>query len=339
MIGVNLNLKMLKVLSSDGVLGATQTSLVLVLLFQLVLVFPARVNQIVPIETMGGGAELDESLEQRMQGVHLVEAGADGQLWELWAEEAVAFKDRPVWEVYQTKVVFFGKDGAEFKVTGNVGEIDTSTKNITIRGNVVTHSSNGYTFRTVQVGFNASTRILDTTAEVDMDGPADRQGQGLRLTGQGMVADLKTGLMSIVKNVRAQRLISDGRTVLISSETAEFSSYHRRARFLGQVVMALDDMRVSGGVADFDYDMERKEIRTIDVSKGARISDQEKSATAKHLKINLDVDKYILSGRPRVMQGSDELQGERIVIEDRGRRVKVEKARAKVDEKSFEESP
>jgi len=103
--------------------------------------------------------------------------------------------------------------------------------------------------------------------------------------------------------------------------------------------MAIDDMRVSGGVADFDYDPEKKVIRTIDVSGGARVSDNEKSATAKQLKINLDVDRYILSGRPRVMQGADELQGERIVIEDRGRRVRVEKARAKVDERSFEDTP
>ena len=68
------------------------------------------------------------------------------------------------------------------------------------------------------------------------------------------------------------------------------------------------------------------------------MSDAEKFATAENLNVQFEQDKYVFKGHPRVVQDNDEMRGDEIVFLEGGKKVLVQKVRAKVDEKSLEKA-
>ncbi|MGE0762518.1 MAG: LPS export ABC transporter periplasmic protein LptC [Bdellovibrionales bacterium] len=309
--------------------------LVFVLVMQVVVLAPQNVNE--RRKSLGSLPNAPSAdIEQAMRGVHLVETSEGAREWELWADEAVAFKNRNVWELKQVKVVLFAENGVEFTVTGDRGEIETQTKNLQIAGSVVTKSSNGYLFKTETVNYSSEQRRLLSPGAVEMTGPKDLKGHRLALKGEGLDADLKSSLINIKSGVRAERQLPPDRTVVIRSDGARFSGKERLAKFLGNVIMDMDDMRITGPEAEFEYDANKEIVKSIAVKGGVKVSDSEKWATSQNLKVHFEEDKYIFRGNPRVVQDSDELRGEEIVFLDGGRKVLVQRARARVDERSLE---
>lgn len=319
----------------------TLAILIAFLILQIVILAPQPVNVDSDSSTgVGKNKNLPSSppngAEQAMRGVHLIEATEGTQEWELWSEEAFAFKTRNVWELKKVKVILFGEKGVQFTVRGEQGEIETSNKNLSITGDVVTHSSNGYIFKTQTVGYESKTRVLHSPGQVEMMGPVEDDQSRLLLTGEGMKANFHTSLIEIDHSVRAEKNISKQKKhMIIKSDGAQFSGQKRLAKFLGNVVIDMEDMRVTGPEAEFEYDSKGQNIKSIAIKGGVRVSDTEKWATSQDLKIFFDDNRFVFRGSPRVVQDNDELHGEEIIFLDGGKQVMVKKARAKVDEKAL----
>ncbi len=316
--------------------GCFLAVLVLVLVVQVAVIAPQNVNQTHQDEPVTVAGEDPADVAQLMKGVHSVGTTESRRDWELWADEAIAFNSRSLWKLKRVKVVLFAENGVEFTVTGAEGEIETDTKNLRVSGQVLTKSSNGYQFMTETVSYDAKNRTLVSPGLVEMIGPKDVQGSRLSLKGDGLNADLNSSLISIARSVRAQRTIPPNRTLVIKSDGAQVSGQQRMAKFVGNVVMDMDDMRITGPEAEFEYDPKRELVKSIYVKGGVKVSDTEKWATAQNLKVQFEDDKYIFKGNPRVVQDTDELRGEEIVFLDGGRKVLVQRARAKVDERTLE---
>ncbi len=302
--------------------------------------FALLVSQVVliwPTQLVRPGLSLAEEVEtswngvdQSMSGMHMVETSDGVQEWELWAEDARSYKAQERIILNAVKAKFFGKDDIIFTVTGRTGEVDTKTKNLKIEGDVHTTSSNGYLFQSQSTHYSSEQRLLTTPDPVEVFGPRDGQGFNLTLRGRGMTADLNTSLVSIHSHVRAEKRVEEGRTAYIRSESAVVSGADNRARFLGRVVLDLDDMRVTGPSAEFQYDAQLDLVRSILVEGGARVSDSEKWATSHNVLMDFASDTLTMRGSPKVVQGGDELYGEEIVFLDKGQRVQVKGAKAKV---------
>lgn len=316
--------------------GYILAGLVAVLVFQLVVVLPRAVNEPNVPEAEALQEHVEADVEQGMDGVHSVEIKDGEREFELWAQQGLAFKTRNVLELRQVRVLFFAKNGVEFTVTGEQGEIETKTKDISISGNVVTKSSNGYVLRTQKVNYDSAGRTLVSHSSVEMVGPKDTEGHVMILRGEQMSANLTDALIIVRKNVRAEKTFEKERRVVIHSDESQFSGKERMARFNGNVIIDMDGMRITGPDAEFEYDSSRELVKSIFVKGGVRVSDTEKYATAQNLKVEFEEDKFIFKGNPRVVQDSDELRGEEIIFLDGGRKVQVMKARAKVDAKSLE---
>ncbi|MNL10806.1 hypothetical protein D3C87_1316180 [compost metagenome] len=63
------------------------------------------------------------------------------------------------------------------------------------------------------------------------------------------------------------------------------------------------------------------------------MSDVDKYATSESVNLDLLADKYVFKGRPKVIQNNDELSGEEIIFLEGGKKVKIERARAKMEKK------
>lgn len=280
----------------------------------------------------GGANDVDQSL----QGMHMIETQEGGKEWELWSDKAERIKEKDLLKLTKVKTIFFAKSGVTFTVTGEKGFVEVKTKNLRMEGNVVTQSSNGYTFVTDYVNYTSKDKSLKTDSPVEMTGPTDKDGPGMKLTGKGMESQMQDGTMEILNNVHANKTFND-RKVDIRSHHAQFNAHDRSAKFLGDAVLDMATMRITGPEAKFDYDAKTDQIRTLSVV-NAKVSDTDKWATADNLKVDFSQNKFVFLGHPRVVQNNDELKGEEIVFLDGGQRVQVHRARAKMDEKRMGKS-
>jgi LPS export ABC transporter protein LptC len=305
--------------------------LFVLLVVQVVILAPKTVDEPAPAASNGpitGPSQID----QAMHGVHLLEGREKEREWELWSDEALSFRALDRWKLKDVKVIFFGKNGVHFTVTGKTGVVETKTKNMKVEGNVVTRSSNGYVFKSETVEYLSHKRLLFSPTPVAMTGPADKQGQGLVLNGQRMELDVGTSLMTITGNVQAEKDFAQGKRLNIRSRSAQFSGKSKLARFYGNVIMDIDTMRITGPEAEFAYDASQEMVTSVLVKNGVRVSDLDKWATSDNLEVNFLNDSYVFQGKPRVVQNNDELVGEKIVFLDGGKRVQVEGARARMDQ-------
>lgn len=264
-----------------------------------------------------------DSIEQKMSGVHLVENNENQKGWELFASEATGTSDSQ-WVLKKVKVQFFSNDDSSFTVTGDVGEIDGASKDMIVRGNVETVSSNGYSFKTDSLRYVAKFKQMTSADPVLMKGPPDQKGAGFVLTGQGLLVDIKQNKMSILNQIETEKMI-DNKKFHLTSNFAEFSNKSHEALFSGDVKMNLGKTYVEAPKAYFKYSSVTKSLENILVQEGVRLFEEDKKATCNELDIDLMEDKMTLRGQPKVQQGEDEIRGQEIVFLDGGKKVKINK--------------
>jgi LPS export ABC transporter protein LptC len=309
-------------------------SLLLVfLLFEIIVIFPGRLEKNDNIEEQQKKlSKLSGTPEQVMKQINLVEAQHGHRDWELFAEVAEGTQEKAMWELKKVRVLFYTNEGVVYTVTGNRGQIDGKSKNMTIEGDVVTKSANGYEYRAEQVYYLAAERKIRTPGALSMIGPKDSQGQGLLLTGTRMTILVDNSKMLIDSEVRASKVLSDQRTLKIESDSAEFNGVDNEAKFLGRVKLSYDKMEIRGPLAIFSYKKGTNLLDSILMKGGIQAVDQQKFATAENMTVDVLTQKMVFRGQPRLVQNNDELNGEEIIFLEGGKKVKVEKVKVNANE-------
>lgn len=273
-----------------------------------------------------------KAVEQKMVGVHLVENVNNTKGWELRADEATGSSDE-LWVLKKVKVEFFNANESSYVVSGDVGEINGQTRNMTIRGHVITQSTNGYQFETEDLKYVADDKNLVSSSSVRMLGPDDKNGAGFELTGNGFKIDLAANKMYIQSNIEASKSI-EKKSFNVVSNAAEFSNKNQEALFSGNVRMSFDQTKITAPQAYFRYSEKQKMLQSILLKDQVMLKDEGKSAVCQQLLMNLIDDTMTLSGQPKVQMGEDEIQGEEIVFLEGGKKVKMNKV--KIDSKKVQ---
>ncbi|MGE3974885.1 MAG: LPS export ABC transporter periplasmic protein LptC [Bdellovibrionales bacterium] len=274
---------------------------------------------------------------QWIEGVHLIETSEGKKEWELRADRAMSAigsdKKQTNWELKKVNAKFFSQtdDGMFFTVTGDEGRVVTETRDMYVHGNVFVRSSNGYEFKTQSVNYDSKTKSLKTNDPVQMFSVGDSDGGAMDLTGVGLHASLEDHTMDVLQDVKLNRELKDGRKVVVRSEKARFYSKNKSADFSGRVIVDLGASRITGPFAKFQYDSEKKALSSMEVEGGVNLTDADKWATAKKVKMSFLKDQFVLTGSPRLVQDSEELVGDEIIFSDGGKKVEVNRGRAKFD--------
>ncbi len=272
---------------------------------------------------------------QIVRNAMMVDAKEDGKELELWADRAVRPKDREEWTLDDVRAKFYASNGVTYTVTGRNGGVTLPNYSLWVKGNVITKSSNGYTFKSESVFYDPKIKRLVAPTKITMEGPPDSNGSRLYLDGEDMVADLTTNQLNVNRNVRARRLVdgpsNEKKTAQIQSSRAVFSGRSNLAVFKGNVIVDFDTMRLTGPEAKFAYDPKVQSLDSMVVSGGVRVTDSDKSATSGSVSVFFKDDKYVFKGSPRVIQQQDELIGDEIVFLRGGKQVQVINAKAQVD--------
>ncbi len=266
-----------------------------------------------------------------MEGVHYVESRSGNRDWELFAETAEGSEGSGEWDLKNVKVFFYSSDKIEFTVTGAVGKIDAKSKDMRISGNVLTMSQNGYRLQTEAVEYQSQTRTIKSLDKVKMLGPTDGNGKGITVHGDWMEAIVDQNLMRIKNDVVAKKTLDDGKVFTVKSGTAEFLGNNREVKFLDQVAIEMDSMKLEGPEARFQYGDTPDMLKSVLVNGGVKVSDLDKYATSDSVSFDPGQNQFTLQGRPRVVQNNDEITGDKIILIDGGKKVKVEKMKARVE--------
>jgi LPS export ABC transporter protein LptC len=306
------------------------SALILLLFIEIWLGFPISLERGAE-EPVVQNKTASPTTDKRMEGIHMVESRSGNRDWELFAENAEGTEGESSWELNNVKVLFYSDDKIEFTVAGKQGKIDAKSKDMKITGQVITQSRNGYRFSTNTLSYLNSQRMMKSSDKVYMSGPPDRYGKGMVVEGDWLEAYIDTNTMKILNRVVAKKQLNDGKKFLVHSGTAEFSGKTKAVKFLEQVAIELDSMRMEGPEAQFQYKESADMLQTVMLKGGVKVSDLEKYATSESVKFDPAENRFTLSGNPRVVQDNDEISGEKIEFIDGGKKVKVEKMKARVE--------
>lgn len=316
-------------------------SLLVVLFIEVLIVFPSRlehedeaeVRARVAAQKKDGNQSKEEPaslLNQKMKSVHLVESRGGTRDWELFAATATGSQDTGNWQLADVRVLFYNKEKVEFTVTGDQGTIDYKSKNLSVVGNVITKSPNGYVFKTPSVYYNSQTRLIESPEEVLMYGPQENGIGAMDLQGRHMKVMVDQSKMLIQEKVSATKPDKDGKKIQITADRAEFSGKDKEAKFLGTVHITYDDMKMKAPEALFSYG-KLNILSEVKLSGGVSVNNTDKAATSDTVDLDLLANKYTFKGSPKVVQNNDELIGDQIIFLDGGKKVKVERVRARVE--------
>lgn len=307
-------------------------ALLVVLFVEVLLIFPEHIGRRSDESAAKPAAPVENLKDQKVQGVHLVESRSGANDWELFAEAAEGSQGQGAWELRNVRVLFYNGPTVDFTVTGQQGTIDMKTKNMLIRGAVSTTSANGYLFKTEEIRYNAGQRRMASPGHVYMKGPRDDQGDGFEVTGEGMFVEVGRSRMVIQRRVSGKKQMNDKRDLRIEAETAEFSGKNQQAHFQGTVRMRFGETRIESPEALFVNAAKGRGIGSVKLTGGVKVNDVEKFATSESLDLDLIANRFVFTGRPKVYQNNDEISGEQIIFLDGGKKVRVERVRAQLEE-------
>lgn len=307
------------------------------LFFEVLVVFPRQYEKSVEKETQEKVdiKKRETEANQTMSGIHLLESKAGQKDWELRAESAAGYGHDVKsnnWSLKKLDLLFYRQNSAQIDVKGNLGAIEAETKNIHLSGEVVAHTSNNYRFYSDKMDYISQGRLLKSPVPVHMVGPKLSAAEDLDVKGDELIVDIEKGVMTIEKKVNAIRNLPDGRHFKINCDQAEFSDKSNSAKFFGNVRMVYQDSTIRGKNANFDFDPKTRQLRSVLFMNGVEVENGDKTAAADMLQVDLLESKIVFRGHPRLKQDDDVLVGEEIIFFDGGKRVKIEKARARVED-------
>lgn len=132
-----------------------------------------------------------------LDGFHVTETAGDETRWDLKAARGEYFEDRQLTVLKDVELTFYTRDGRTLTLRGDQGELETGTKDVSIRGNVVATSSDGYRVQTAALQYTNGDRT------VRGDGPVALQSRQVDVSGVGVAIDVESQTVEIPSAVES----------------------------------------------------------------------------------------------------------------------------------------
>lgn len=308
------------------------TVLSLWLCFQTVLVLPRQLDDQSNVEVYSRQRGSD-SYDQLARGIHLVEVKGAEREWELWADQADKRSGFQDWDLVKVKAQFFGRDRLRYNVLGRQGSVAESQKDMEIVGDVRTISSEGYRIEAESLKYNSEDRTLETPGHVSLFGPpgASRSGSSFQMEGVGLKAFVEESTIVLEDQVVATVEEPGQPAVHISSQKVTLLGESKTVVFEGRVRITYQEMVLRAPRSTFYFERAGASgLSKAVLDRGVRMQDSLRQGSSQKLTIYPAEERAEMEGNPRVVQGEDVLQGDKIAFLQGGERVQVLRARGRV---------
>jgi LPS export ABC transporter protein LptC len=130
-----------------------------------------------------------------LEDIHYVETKGKKKEWELRAKSGQHFREVDYTTLEDLAVTFYAEGGRTITLKGKKGSMKEK-KEIKVWGDVVITSSDGYRVDTNSLRYDREKQQITT------EDPVTLEGKGVQVKGVGLVVDLKTKKISILRKVQ-----------------------------------------------------------------------------------------------------------------------------------------
>jgi LPS export ABC transporter protein LptC len=148
-------------------------------------------DEIIPEVKKDANTGADVTLED----IHYVETKGKTKEWELWAKSGQHYVQDDYSTLNDLTVTFYAEGGRVITLKGNKGSM-RQKKEIKVWGDVVITSSDGYRVATNSLLYDRDQQRITT------EDPVMLEGKGVQVKGVGLVVDLQTKKISILRKVQ-----------------------------------------------------------------------------------------------------------------------------------------
>jgi LPS export ABC transporter protein LptC len=148
-------------------------------------------EEIIPEVTKQANTGADVTLED----IHYVETKRKTKEWELWAKSGQHYIQEDYSTLNDLTVTFYAEGGRVITLKGDKGSM-RQKKEIKVWGDVVITSSDGYRVATNSLRYDRDQQRITT------EDPVVLEGKGVQVKGVGLVVDLKTKKISILRKIQ-----------------------------------------------------------------------------------------------------------------------------------------
>jgi len=137
-------------------------------------------------------------VDMQLDTVHYEQIDQEGRReWELSAKGAQYEKNNKKVALTEISVSFFSREGTVYKLAADRGELFTESQDVSLSGNVVAETAEGYKIRTDSIRYSGREKKVSTADPVAFD------SKDMVMTGRGMVIDLEEEKLYILDEVKA----------------------------------------------------------------------------------------------------------------------------------------
>ncbi|HSN04633.1 MAG TPA: LPS export ABC transporter periplasmic protein LptC [Nitrospira sp.] len=139
-----------------------------------------------------------EQADAKISEFAFTQTKGDVVQWKVEAKQARLFEREKRAILNEVEVTLYGQAGKELTVSGEEGSLDTATKDFVLANRtdpLVIETGSGYTIYTNHLAWTDATKILRT------DDPVRIVGNGLEITGRGLLGHMESEEFEVLDNV------------------------------------------------------------------------------------------------------------------------------------------
>lgn len=278
----------------------------------------------------------DDDYVHTLKTVHLVESFKDDKEWELFADSARNKASASAWLLQKVKVNFLDQEGRMTRVAGDEATFHSNERRLHIFGNVTVETQNGYLIKTKEIFYTSMDRQLFTLNEVAILRREDGGGRSLEgsfIEGGYMRTSMQNNEMLLGGNVKANKTLERGRKLSVLSGQARLSREQGSVEFYEEVEIAWGASRFSGEMAQFVYNEKLNQLEQVILTKNVRIQSEARYAICERAVLDIQSGITELSGRPKVVESGNQVEGDSIVLNHEDDTVSVTNMKANFEER------
>ncbi len=247
--------------------------------------------------------------------------------WKLIADSAQNDPTLNMWNIEKSEILLFKDNQQMVKIKAPVGYVDTKTKNLILKQEVISETLSGYKFKSVGLDYNSLEEKFNSEGQIEIEGP----NKSTILNGSSFSGDLKLGQVDITGPIYCEQAIPDYDKPIIKSNRASIDIENRHVTFTGQVLILVGDMTITAEEAEFEYNKIKGDLEVLVVRGKVFASQPTQSASADLLEIRVKEGFFLFQGNPRFVSGENTLVGNEILLYNRGQSVQILNGRVKTE--------
>lgn len=219
-----------------------------------------------------------------------------------------------------------GKTGNVVLTTSRYGRSLLDKQSVELEGDVTVRSKKGYLFTMDKLNYDGKSHEFTSDDVVNMRGP-DIQRPKMTLRGTGLLADVDSEHFFLKKNVTAQRKLSSGDSLRITSRSGEFFTEEQRSVFISKVHSVLPKIGIDSDVLEVSLADEKE---SMEAHGNVVLKSRDRVGYADSAFLEVGTNRIVLEGKARVDAKDNQIRGRRILLFTDDDRIEVEEAEGKV---------